>query len=382
MDAKKWADRALVSPMAIEYGVRTISHPEAVVKTTSGEVSIEYECDFPLSQFVKVWQRETQGTHTREHTSDPLANQVRLIESGGRKNTIITRFAQPGDYHIKVLGEIYHGHPALARNQCLLQYLIQNTGRSKPLPIGAKQSWGIDRNFTRAGFEVLEPKQPIIVTKYGTARVRVQLPTAGVLPNMFDFFYMYNDGRGHNRSLHDCVIPVRTGNIVTYVAQCPFKGEYLLQLSTKYDRPQQPNEGFTVGATFLIMCENPQPEKSTFHIDTQHSVMGPNEYFHSNGLVTSAESSTLRPKDGVARLHVKRTRANTKVHADLYKINHSKVKATKKVTTTVVGDVMTFEVGPVEAKAVYFLELFVAKQATDRYTFAGCFLVTERPEFS
>ena len=370
--AKEWANMALVSPMAIEYGVKTISHPEAVVKTTSGEVSIEYECDFPLSQFVKVWQRERRENNVRERTSDSVSNQVRLVLGSTTRNTVLARFARPGEFRVKVFGEVRLGHPDLARTQCLLDYVIKNSGRSPSLPVGAPCSWGVRRDFRNAGFKVLEPREPITDAVKGRARVRVRLPTSGYFPNKFNL--TFSDGEGRNEAMNDCVIASRDSNTATYIVQCPLKGEYLLQLSVKYDKPSRSGEGFQTGASFLVRCST--PAQHVHYIDTSGCLPGPNNNFYEQSFVTSATSTFLRAHDGVVRLFVKHL-ASPRVRAQLVKADRDHQQISHLVSVrALTTEISSISVRLGERRGVYLLMLYSSVLNNVNQTYTGCFVIS------
>ena len=376
-DAKEWAETAIVSPMTVEYGVKIITHPNACIKTTSGEVRIKYECDFPLSQFVKVWQREKHGRHVREKQSDTISNQVRLVIGSTTHNTVLARFTRHGEYRVKVFGEVRLGHPALERTQCLLDYVIKNSGRCRPLPVGASTMWGMRRDFLNAGFALLEPREPIIETINGKTTVRVKLPTEHYFPNKFQL--IYSDGEGGNETMTDCVLTKRERNVATYVVQCPFKGEYVLQLSTKYERPCHINEGFYIGATFLIICA--RPAHHVHHLDSGGSLMGTTPNFYDRGFVTSATSTVLRVRDGVARLRVKE-KGNPRIHAQLVMSDktHSKMSGLVRMKSSTFS-VKTFEVELGSHRGIFILQLFVASELQSRFNYGGSFLVSNERLF-
>ena len=100
-DAKTWAETALVSPMSVTYGIKPLTHPNALIKTSTGEVRIEYECKFPLEQFISVELRQKQGNVIQVVTGEPIKEQVRLIQSENQ-NIILTRFTQHGDFHVEL----------------------------------------------------------------------------------------------------------------------------------------------------------------------------------------------------------------------------------------------------------------------------------------
>ena len=132
-DAKQWAEMALMSPQAVQYGIKPLTHPKNLIETSTGEVIIQYTCGFPFNQYIKVAKISKNGTKRKVNKSDSLDSMVALFTSSN-PCTIMTRFTEPGTYEIELWAKIDNGHAALKTVQKLLHYSITNTLTIDGLP--------------------------------------------------------------------------------------------------------------------------------------------------------------------------------------------------------------------------------------------------------
>lgn len=61
---KQWAESAIVSPQAGVFGIKPTTHPSALIKTNTGQVIIQFLCEFPLQLSAKVSRVETKADPT------------------------------------------------------------------------------------------------------------------------------------------------------------------------------------------------------------------------------------------------------------------------------------------------------------------------------
>ena len=122
-DAREWTDTALRSPLAHALGIQPITHPNALVQTTTGLVKIEFESAFPMKQFLSVSLLTKKRNTTEALKGAHIQKQVKLKQCGN-KSEIIANLKQHGDVRVVVCGVIQHGHPSLARQNCLLDYML------------------------------------------------------------------------------------------------------------------------------------------------------------------------------------------------------------------------------------------------------------------
>ena len=364
-DPKLWAEMALISPQAVHYGIKPLTHPRSLITTSTGEVVIQYVCEFPLSQFTNVEKTEIRG-NTR--TNIPLAHDaskkmVAMFRSGNL-TTIMARFTEPGIFELHISAYIENGPESLKVPQAILQYGIHNTGRAKPFPVTQYGTeWGETKNFLDAGFSILYPKQAIVKSTNGIAMVQIQLPTSGVLPNMFQLVHC--DIYGNSSECHVCVRAEQQGDVAVYLIQCPKVGEYRLEIFVKFER-----ESFDLGAAVLIQCDKPM--KNVIEYNSNKQLFGTNKLFHDLGFVTSAKSTTLYVKNGTARLRVKQTRP-AEIFATIKKLGNDSNK--QYMINTQKDEFITFNISPSE-KGQYLLQLFASKPKCKSKEFAGRFLVS------
>ena len=192
--AEKLVSMALVSPQASVYGIRAISHQQSVIDTNKGHVVIQYECGFPLHQYLVVTRHETFENEIR---TQRVQGQACLV-SETHKHAIIARFSSTGKYRIRVFGSIKTGHQLLETSEALFDYMIHNTGVYFPgFPQELQNNTlGATAKFKDAGFKILRPKEGIVTTDTGEVRIEVKFPTAAILPNLFAFTYI---GSGEER---------------------------------------------------------------------------------------------------------------------------------------------------------------------------------------
>ena len=174
------------------------------------------------------------------------------LVAGARKHAVVTRFTEPGQFRIKVVGSIKHSHPLLQTPETLLDYVINNTGVFKP-PFPSElnsRALGSSRKFRAAGFSVLEPDIPIVSTDTGRVTVKIRFPTCAILPNLYELVCV---GAGSERSRCDsAVVAWRDNDVATYFIQCASAAQYLFTIFTKYNKPEDPKIGLNPGAAFLI----------------------------------------------------------------------------------------------------------------------------------
>ena len=364
-DPKLWAEMALISPQAVQYGIKPLTHPRSLITTSTGEVVIQYVCEFPLSQFTNVEKTEIRG-NTR--TNIPLAHDaskkmVAMFRSGNL-TTIMARFTEPGIFELHISAYIENGPESLKVPQAILQYGIHNTGRAKPFPVTQYGTeWGETKNFLDAGFSILYPKQAIVKSTNGIAMFQIQLPTSGVLPNMFQLVHCDSDG--NSSECDEYVRAEQRGDRATYLIQCPKVGEYRLDIFVKYD-----GKSFTAGAAVLIQCEKPMD--NVIEYNSKKQLFGTNKHFHDLGFVTSAKSTTIHARNGTARLRVKKTRP-AEIFATLNKLGSDSSEQYVKGAED--GDMITFNINPTEM-GVYAFELYASKPNIRSKGFAGRFLVS------
>ena len=362
-DPKQWAEMALMSPQAVQYGIKPLTHPKNLIETSTGEVIIQYTCGFPFNQYIKVAKISKNATTRTVSEGDSLDRLVALFTSSNTC-TIMTRFTEPGTYEVELWANIENGHAALKATEKVLHYSITNTGRAKPLPRERDNQWGASRNFLDAGYLIVYPKSAIIKTSNGVAMIQVKLPTKGICPNMLRLYH--SDKQGKVTRCDDYVNAEQRGNMATYFVQCPEVGEYKLEVCAKYDTK---TEGLSVGAGFLIQCDT--PAQNSIKFGNKSRLLGTNEHFHDLGFVTSAKSTTIHVRNGTARLRVKTTQP-AEIFATLNKLGSD---SSEQLRGTQEGDLITFNINPTE-KGLYAFELYASKPNIKNKGFAGRFLVS------
>ena len=364
-DPKLWAEMALVSPQAVHFGIKSLTHPQALIKTSTGEVVIQYTCEFPLAQYTHVKKSQIKGnTRTSITLTDDSSDKMVAMFTSGKKTTIVTRFTEPGTFELIVSANIENGPNILKEPQHIMHYAIENTGRATPFPVTKYgREWGATRNFLDAGFSILYPKEASVKSTDGIAMVQIQLPTSGVLPNMFQLVHC--DIYGKSSECHVCVRAEQQGDVAVYLIQCPKVGEYRLEIFVKFER-----ESFDLGAAVLIQCDKPM--KNVIEYNSNKQLFGTNKLFHDLGFVTSAKSTTLYVKNGTARLRVKQTRP-AEIFATIKKLGNDSNK--QYMINTQKDEFITFNISPSE-KGQYLLQLFASKPKCKTKEFAGRFLVS------
>lgn len=188
-----------------------------------------------------------------------------------------------------------------------------------------------------------------------------------MFPNMFDL--VYSDGSGKTSEFSEYVSAQQHGNTATYFIQCPKTGEYELQVFVKY---KEIGKFPYARASVLVQCAD--PVKQAIKFEHYREFLGINERFHSLGLVTSAKTTTLRVRKGVARLRVKKTKP-AKMLASLLQLGAETKEVDHLVTQESQEDTETFTVKP-EEKGLYLLQLFAVEGCGSSYPYAGNFLIS------
>ena len=361
--SEEWDAQVERRPATCTFGIEPVTHPFTRFTTDENEVIIKFKCKERLHHFLNFY-------YQKDNTRQKVEGCFHILYEVDDTVVCHIRFQEAGAYFAKFGAEVRDGHGALGPTLTGLMYRINVTANGAiPYPNVLNNRLWLQSDFEGSGFTLLSPTTPIIDTSDGKATVVVKLPTSGVVSSLFSF-YKSEDG-GKTTEVKGLVYGEKKGSIARFHIQCPEKGEYKLEIFAKFEE----GESLSLAMTVLICCHG--VNQPLFYHPKDKNVLcelaGPNEHFYRLGLATTQNSSTLKFKDGVAALYIRKTKP-AKLLAELELDNGEDVNDLLK--TSDAGDEECFTVMKPNVAGYYWLTLY-AKEATSpgSYPFAGSFCI-------
>lgn len=359
-----WNNEVSSDPMVHAYKAKPISHPNAVIKTTSAEVSIIFTN--PQSHAMKQWTEFTQFRRPQKYD-----NRV-MLYAIGNKVRVDVRLPGKGSYILKILGKrLTPDWPNEGDDipiEKMFLYKI-DCEASKPsegfIPSGSGSEWGMTTHYQAAGFQLISPQSPVIQAKDGTCRIQMRLPFKGIFPT----FHRLHHPKANTNELEPCVYGEKDGTKATYYIRCPYPGEYRFEILYK-PAIDTGSGGFYDGAAFLIKCQ--KPTRDAYCYTDCDKLGGPMPPFYTKfGLRAATPCSTLKAQDGKVKLVIEKTRP-----VNMFAQLHSGKGEAKSVEKTNTNDATSFDI-ELPGKGYHFFQLFACEESENSGALVATYCVTE-----